>query len=371
MTKQTRVVGLVAVLAIGVAAVARAAEPFKLGTFEHEGEEIIGVVLRDRHVIDLAAANTSLERHQRLWVTLPMPGDMNELIGRYETGMRDRIHAIVDLIAPAIDAGQPPAYVHDLGDVDVFPPVRPEVILSAALNYREHMDEMTTGVAAEMSDASAVDDAPESMEHFWERASDDTRQNPYLFNKPASIVIGDGDPILLKPDREQIDWECEFAIVIGRPASHVPHDEARGHIFGYTMMNDVGDREGRGDDRYGSDWLVWKGSDTFAPLGPFIVPAEFVADPHTLDIQFTLSGELMQDANTELMQHSVDELVHFVSNNIILRPGDVIATGTPGGVGYARTPPVFMEPGDVARCTVEGIGTLTNPVRNWLDVMPR
>ena len=371
MTKQTRVVGLVAEVAIGAAGAVQAAEPFKLGTFEHAGEEIIGVVLRDRHVIDLAAANTSLERHQRLWVTLPMPADMSELIGRYELGMRDRIHAIVDLIAPAIDAGEPPAYVHDLGEVDVFPPVRPGVILSAALNYREHMDEMTTGVAAEMSDASAVDDAPESMQHFWERTPGDTRQNPYLFNKPASIVIGDGDPILLKPEREQIDWECEFAIVIGRPASHVPRDEARGHIFGYTMMNDVGDREGRGDDRYGSDWLVWKGSDTFAPLGPFIVPAEFVADPHTLDIQFTLSGELMQDANTELMQHSVDELVHFVSNNVILRPGDVIATGTPGGVGYARTPPVFMEPGDVARCSVEGIGTLTNPVREWLDVMPR
>ena len=366
-----RLFSFIVLLVISCSSTVQGVEPFKLGTFEHEGEEIIGVVLRDRYVIGLQAANSSLERHQRLWVTLPMPKDMNELIGRYELGMRERIYAIVDIIAPTIDDGQPPGYVYDLGDVDVFPPVQPNVVLSAALNYREHMNEMTTGIAAEMSDASAVDDDPVSMEHFWTRPPGDTRQNPYLFNKPTSIVIGDGDPILLKPEREQIDWECEFAIVIGQPASHVPLDEARSHIFGYTMMNDVGDREGRGDDRYGSDWLVWKGSDTFAPLGPFIVPAEFVGDPHTLDIQFTLSGEVMQDANTELMQHSVDELVHFVSNNIILRPGDVIATGTPGGVGYARTPPVFMKPGDVARCSVQGIGTLTNPVKAWLDVMPR
>ena len=366
-----RMFGFTVLLMLGTSSIVRGAEPFKLGTFEHEGKETIGVVMRDRYVVDLQAANASLERHQRLWVTLPMPKDMKELIGRYELGMRGRIHDIVELIALTIDTGKRPAYVHDLGDVDVSAPVRPGVVLSAALNYREHMREMTSGLAAEMSDASAVDAEPKSMDHFWERTPGDTRQNPYLFNKPASVVIGDGDPILMKPGREQIDWECEFAIVIGKPASHVPLNQARSHIFGYTMMNDVGDREGRGDNRYGSDWLVWKGSDTFAPLGPFIVPAEFVPDPHALDIKFTLSEAVMQDANTELMQHSVDELVHFVSNNIILRPGDVIATGTPGGVGYARTPPVFMQPGDVARCSVEGIGTLTNPVEAWLDVMPR
>ncbi|MAP40648.1 MAG: hypothetical protein CMP01_00100 [Woeseiaceae bacterium] len=346
-------------------------EPFKLGTFEYDGRELLGVVLRDQHVIDLVIANTSMERHEPLWVKLPMPTDMKELIGRYEIGLRDRIHAIVDAVVPTIDSSRKLSYVYDLSELHIFPPVKPNVVLSAALNYREHMTEMTTGLAAEMSDAKAVDGAPQSMDHFWKREASDTRQNPYLFNKPASIVIGDGDPILLKPKREQIDWECEFAIVIGQPASHLPLEEARQHIFGYTMMNDVGDREGRGDNRYGSDWLVWKGSDTFAPLGPFIVPAEFVENPHSLDIQFRLSGELMQDANTELMQHSVDELVQFVSNNIILQPGDVIATGTPGGVGYARTPPVFMEPGDVAECSVEGIGTLSNPVMRWEDVMPR
>jgi 2-keto-4-pentenoate hydratase/2-oxohepta-3-ene-1,7-dioic acid hydratase in catechol pathway len=207
------------------------------------------------------------------------------------------------------------------------------------------------------------------MDFFWERKPGDKRQNPYLFFKPPRIVIGHESPILMKPEREQMDWECEFAVVIGKPASHVPIEKAREHVFGYTLMNDVGDREGRGDNRYGSDWLVWKSTDTFAPLGPFIVPKEFVADPHKLHIWFDLSGKRMQDASTELMQHSVDELLHFVSNNIILKPGDVIATGTPSGVGMARVPPVFMKPGDVAECSVEGIGTLRNPIAMWSDVM--
>ncbi len=344
-------------------------EPFKLGTFEHDGEVIIGIVLRDQLVVDLARANASLERRRPLWVELPMPSDMNELIGRYEYGMRERIHKIVDALVPEIDGGRRPAYVHQLGAVETLPPVQPGLILAAALNYWEHAEEMTTGDPAAMSDASALDDAPVSMDYFWQRKPGDTRQNPYLFVKPSRIVIASEQPILMKPQREQLDWECEFAVVIGQPASNVPIDEARQHVFGYTLMNDVGDREGRGDNRYGSDWLVWKSSDTFAPLGPYIVPKEFVPDPHKLDIKFELSGKVMQDSNTELMQHSIDELVHFVSNNIILRPGDIIATGTPGGVGMARTPPVWMKPGDLAECSVEGIGTLRNPIRMWSDEM--
>jgi 2-keto-4-pentenoate hydratase/2-oxohepta-3-ene-1,7-dioic acid hydratase in catechol pathway len=346
-------------------------EPFKLGTFEHDGEEIIGVVLRDRYVIDLARANRSLERRRPLWVELPMPEDMAALIGRYEYGMRVRVHAIVDAVLPTLDGGNRPAYVYELESVYTMPPVQPGVIFAAALNYWEHAEEMTTGEAADMSDASALDDAPVSMDHFWTREPGDRRQNPYLFLKPSRIVIANDQPILMKPQREQLDWECEFAVVVGQPASHVPLDEAQDHVFGYTIMNDVGDREGRGDNRYGSDWLVWKSSDTFAPLGPFIVPKEFVADPHNLDIKFELSGRVMQDANTELMQHKIPELVHFVSNNIILRPGDVISTGTPSGVGMARTPPVYMKPGDIAECSVEGIGTLRNPIKMWSDAMAR
>jgi 2-keto-4-pentenoate hydratase/2-oxohepta-3-ene-1,7-dioic acid hydratase in catechol pathway len=296
---------------------------------------------------------------------MPMPKDMKDLIGRYEYGLRERIHAIVAKLGETVSGPDRPAYVHDLEALMVLPPVQPATILATALNYPTHMGEMTTGDPAAMSDASAIDDAPQSMPHFWERKPGDKRQNPYLFFKPPSIVIASGQAILIKPKRSQIDWECEFAFVIGQPASHVPIEEAEKHIFGYTIMNDVGDREGRGDNRYGSDWLVWKSTDTFAPLGPFIVPREFIDDPHDLRIYFSLSGEMMQDSNTGNMHHNLYELLHFVSNNIILQPGDVISTGTPGGVGMARTPPVYMKPGDVAACSVEGVGTLTNPIENW------
>lgn len=347
-----------------------ASEPFKLGTLEHQGRLLIGVVLRDAMVIDLARANAALERRNPLWVPLPMPATMKELIGRYEYGMRERVHAIVDAVTTAIVDGVELPYVHRLESMTVFPPVQPGTILATALNYPTHAQEMTTGEPAQMSDASALDEHPRSVPHFWERKPGDTRQNPYLFFKPPSIVIASGQPIRVKPRRSQIDWECELAFVIGRPASHVPIDRAREHVFGYTLMNDVGDREGRGDNRYGSDWLVWKSSDTFAPLGPFIVPSEFIADPHKLRIFFTLNGQTMQDADTGQMHHNMSELLHFASNNIILHPGDVIATGTPAGVGMARNPPVYMKPGDTAACSVEGIGTLINPLERWEEKRP-
>lgn len=348
-------------------------EVFRLGTFEQRGEAFLGVVLRDAFAVELERANASLERRERLWVRLPMPTDMKELAGRWNLGMRERVHAIAGRTAEMLDLPEEerPVWIHDLDGLRFFPPVRPGLILAAALNYAAHGEEMTTGAAAEMSDASALDDGAVSMDHFWERLPGDRRQNPYLFLKPGAIAVGHGEPILMKPDREMVDWECELAVVIGAPASEAPIAEAGKHIFGYTLMNDVGDREGRGDNRYGSDWLVWKSTETFAPLGPFITPAEFVADPQALDIRFTLSGAVMQDANTRQMQHSIPELIHFASNNLVLRPGDVIATGTPDGVGVARTPPVFMKAGDVAACSVEGLGELVNPVRPWAEAGPR
>ena len=134
------------------------------------------------------------------------------------------------------------------------------------------------------------------------------------------------------------------------------------HIFGYTLQNDVSDRGGRGDSRMGSDWLIGKSHDTFAPLGPFIVPKEFVPDPRKLQVRFTLNGELMQDGNTSLMIHDVFELTAYGSNILTLRPGDVIGTGTLAGVGSARTPPIYLKAGDRSVCTYDGIGTLINPV---------
>lgn len=336
---------------------------FKLGTFERAGRPFVGVVLRDSVVIDLAAANAALASPS---AKVASPTDMKDLIARYDAGVRDRIAQIVTSVN---SAGSRPVYVYDLKALKTLPPIMyPTAILNVALNYVEHSREMAglnSGPPAiqpggPLPGAATKDTT--SMPGIWERQPNDGRWNPYMFLKAASAVIADGEPIRLPVGRDQVDWECELGVVIGRAAARVPAARANDFIFGYTLENDVSDRGGRGDTRYGSDWLVGKSHDTFAPMGPFIVPKEFVADPRKLKVRFTLNGQVMQDADTSLMIHDVFEQVSYGSHIMTLRPGDVIATGSPAGVGSARKPPIFFKPGDVSVCTYEGVGTLTNPV---------
>ena len=340
--------------------------PFKLGTFEHQGRTLLGLVLADHRVIDVTAANAALEKSHPTWPKLKPPSDMKDLIARYETdGLKERLHA---LAREGAAAGSP--FVHERKALKVRPPIpNPETMLNAAVNYTEHEAEMAGRPAAVAPPSASQSPAnpPRSAPGLWTRRPDDTRHNPYLFPKLPTAVIADGEPIRIPPGRDQIDWECELAVVVGRRASHVPLERAADHVFGYTLENDVSDRGGRGDSRHGSDWLVGKSHDTFAPLGPFIVPKEFVKDPQKLRIQFTLSGTLMQDSSTERMTHTVFEMLQYASNILTLQPGDVISTGSPAGVGSARNPPIFMKPGDVAVCTIEDIGTLTNPVAAAVD----
>ena len=325
--------------------------PFKLGTFDAEGREFVGAVVRDRTVIDIVSANEALQRRPD-WVVLPMAEDMKTLIARYEYGLRTRLYEIVNAVE---DMSDRPHYVYDLESLTIRPPIsNPQTILNAAVNYRAHAEEM--GMAADSENAS------QSIPGIWERKQGDTRHNPYFFLKPAAAIIATGD-MIEPPPSGRLDWECEMTVVIGRTAKEVSVEDANDYIFGYTIENDLSDRGGRGDNRHGSDWLIGKGQDTFAPLGPFIVPKEFIGDPMDLDVKFTLNGEVMQDSNTSYMWHNVYELVHFGSNIITLHPGDLVATGSPSGVGAGRTPPIFMKSGDTAVSWVENIGTLTNKVK--------
>jgi 2-keto-4-pentenoate hydratase/2-oxohepta-3-ene-1,7-dioic acid hydratase in catechol pathway len=183
-----------------------------------------------------------------------------------------------------------------------------------------------------------------------------------MFLKSPSTVIADGEAVRLPVGRDRIDSECELGAVIGRRASRVPLEQENDYIFGYTIELDVSDRGGRGDERYGSDWLIAKSHDTFGPLGPFIVPKEFVPDPRNLSVRYVINGAPFQEANTSLMIHDVFEQVVYATNILTLLPGDVISTGSPAGVGSARNPPVFLQAGDVSVCSYQGIGTLTNPI---------
>ena len=354
---------LAAIVAAGLAGTFASAQPrtpYKLGTFELQGRSFVGVVLGDAQVIDLAVANKAVPSTR----AVAAPGDMKDLIARYDAGVRDRIVAIVAAAA----ATPRPAWLHQLTAVKTLPPIMyPTTMLNAAVNYREHGAEVVQRDArgnAPQSQTAPGDALPntQSAPGIGERRAGDTRWNPYMFIKASSAVIAHGESILIPPGRTQIDWECEMGIVVGRTATRVPVARARDYIFGYTLEQDISDRGGRGDSRHGSDWLIGKSHDTFAPLGPFIVPKEFVSRVENLPVKFTLNGKVMQDANTSLMIHNVDELMSFGSNILTLRPGDVIATGSPAGVGSARTPPIFLKAGDRTVCTYEGVGTLANPV---------
>lgn len=335
---------------------APATPTFKLGTFERQGTAFVGVVLRDAQVIDLAAADAAVTPAS----SVATPRDMKDLIARYDKGVRNRI---LELVARVGAAGATrPSWVIDLSSLKTLPPIMyPQTMLNMAVNYREHALEMGGADTSPAGPGVALP-GTKSAPGIWERQAGDTRWNPYLFTKLPSAVIAAGESIQLPVGRTQIDWECELGVVIGVRASRVGVDRARDHIFGYTIENDVSDRGGRGDTRHGNDWLIAKSHDTFAPMGPFIVPKEFVADPQKLKVTFTLNGQVMQDANTSLMIHTIVEQVSYASHITTLRPGDVIATGSPAGVGSARTPPIFLKAGDLSECTYEGIGTLRNPV---------
>jgi 2-keto-4-pentenoate hydratase/2-oxohepta-3-ene-1,7-dioic acid hydratase in catechol pathway len=341
---------------------AQSVTPFKLGSFSDDGRVFVGAVLENNTVIDITSANVSIALGE-IYVASPI--DMKDLINRYDAGLRVRIIEIINSVN-SDTADSRPSYVYNLNDLKILPPIMyPRTMMNTALNYTEHALEMED-VRDDGVDGSAAPgyatpgtSRPASI---WEPSSGDRRWNPYMFIKLPSAIIAHGESIQVPQGREQIDWECELGVVIGKTAKSVRPGYAADYIFGYTLEMDVSDREGRGDTRYGSDWLIGKSRDTFAPLGPFITPKEFISDPTDLDIKFVLNGRTMQDSNTNLMIHNVFEQVVYASNIATLLPGDVLATGTPSGVGSARTPPIYLKAGDRTSCSYEGVGTLENSV---------
>lgn len=345
---------------VSLAAQGAAREPFKLGSFAKNSHAFLGIVVSDTKIADLDEANAALERRSSSAPKVRMPADMKELIERYDAELKPRLAAIAADVAAASST---PAYVYRFEDLHALPPVRPGIILNAGGNYEEHsqgiaQQQQRAGAAA----APAVKAVP--APGIWERKPDDPRpENPYLFIKSPTVVIGATDPIRIPAGRTQIDFECEFDVVIGRTAKHVPVARAADYIFGYTIQIDVSDRGGRGDRKMGgSDWLIGKNHDTFGPLGPYVVPKEFVPNPMNVRHTFRLNGEVMQDSNTSRMSHNIYELLHYASNILTLHAGDVISGGSPAGTNIERAQPRWMRAGDTAVCTVEGIGTQTHAV---------
>lgn len=210
-------------------------------------------------------------------------------------------------------------------------------IFGIGLNYVEHVEESSRSL-----DTSA-----------------DLPKQPIIFTKPPTSVIGPDDAIHHNAKiTQQLDWEVELAAIIGTRASRIEEKDALSHVFGYSVMVDMSAR----DCRRAGQWVYSKGMDTYAPFGPCIITADEIPDPQTLDLWLTVNGEIKQKSNTKFMLFNVAHLITDISAGMALEPGDIIATGTPAGVGAGRTPQEWLWPGDVIEAHVQGIGTLRHPV---------
>ncbi len=217
-----------------------------------------------------------------------------------------------------------------------LPLARPGKIVAVGMNYRDHA-------------AEAGLEVPE---------------RPVFFGLWPSSLIGPGEPIVIPSVSAEVDFEAELGVVIGKLARGVPVERALRVVAGYTCFNDVSARDLQFQD---GQWTRAKSLDTFSPVGPHVVPAAEIHDPQALRIRCLLNGESMQDSSTAEMVFSVAELVSALSRGVTLEPGDLIATGTPAGVGFTREPPRFLEPGDEVTVEIEGIGSLTNSVRAEIE----
>jgi 2-keto-4-pentenoate hydratase/2-oxohepta-3-ene-1,7-dioic acid hydratase in catechol pathway len=359
---------VVVALLCAPSAPAQSGERFGIGMFKHQGRTFAGLVMRfpvepqqkGGVVVEIPAAARAAGQ-------AGIPDNVGTIIEQWEK-VGPQLKKIVAHVGPLIDRSRP-AYVHDYKAMDVLAPFVPRLALYGFGNYRPDPDRPAPSPSPGASPRPSPTPAP-SILGLWERDPGDTRPvNPRVFMIPNTpeVFIGDGEPVVIwhaDKGRDQYEYECELAAVVGKKMRRVPVGEVKNYIMGYTITNDISDRQGRGPV---NDWpaasndpLLRKGKDSSKPIGPFIVPAEFV-DPLKLKLKMTVGGVLVQDDDTSLAWHNVYEYGTYLSNLITVPVGSVIAMGTPPGShgGLGR----FMKDGDVQICSYEGLGTLTNPVK--------
>jgi 2-keto-4-pentenoate hydratase/2-oxohepta-3-ene-1,7-dioic acid hydratase in catechol pathway len=314
----------------------------KLVTYESGKQARLGVV-EGKWVVDVHAALGSITRSrisngkakaavQAVRKAGPPPADVMDLLARGERYCR-ALGVITRELAEALTPTKSTKGLFiPLASARLRAPIsRPNKITCVGLNYADHAREQ--GIEPPAA--------------------------PIFFLKSGNTICGPGDPIRLPPNSTQVDYEAEFAVVVGKSGRRIPEDKAREYIAGYTILHDVSARDLQFSDK---QWYRGKSCDTFAPTGPWIVTADEVPDPHNLRISLTLNGQTMQDSNTSNLIFKVPYLVSYLSQSLTWEVGDLISTGTPPGVGVFRKPPVFLKAGDSVSVTVERLGTLTNPV---------
>ncbi|GMR68837.1 FAA hydrolase family protein [Bacillus cereus] len=310
----------------------------KLVTFTHNGETRIAA-LENGKLIDLHAAfKTKLASEGNLRAIqiaeAHIPKDMNGFL----QGGTESMNLAKEAIDYALMKNHKEKLVFEEGEVKIEAPVpSPGKIICVGHNYREHILEMKRELPA----------------------------FPVIFAKFANTVVGPQDDIPFYPISEQLDYEAEFAFVIGKRARNVSEGDALQYVAGYTIVNDITYRD---IQRRTIQWLQGKTVEGSAPMGPWLLTSDELKNPSGLEIILTVNGEKRQQSNTANLVFSVQYLVSFLSGLMTLEPGDVILTGTPGGVGVARNPQVFLKDGDIVRIEVDGVGVLENKVRQKLEV---
>ena len=286
----------------------------KFGTLQTASGDVTPVGIHEvgseLRFVDLCAVDDSLPHCLR--GILQIPGELDRAGRALETGVSQERWVTGKLLAPIRKPGK---------------------ILCIGLNYSDHAKETGAQAPAE----------------------------PIVFGKFGNTIIGPEQAIVLPACSSKVDYEAELVVVIGKPAKDVSVEEALDYVAGYMVGHDVSARDWQ-KGRPGGQWLLGKSPDTFAPIGPYLVTPEEVGDPHQLKISLTLNGETLQDGTTADLIFNIPQLIAHVSQLMTLEPGDLIFTGTPAGVGDARTPPVYLKPGDEVAVTIEKLGTLTNPV---------
>ncbi|MGY4320641.1 fumarylacetoacetate hydrolase family protein [Bradyrhizobium sp. JR3.5] len=265
---------------------------------------------------------------------LVWPGDMLSLIDNGVT-LLPALRECLDSANGALPVGA----AVPLEDVKLQAPIpRPRKnIFGIGLNYRAHVAES----------AKSLD------------TDKDLAKQPVVFSKPPTAVIGPGAAIQHNASiTRQLDWEVELAVIIGKTATRIPVEKAMDHVFGYSVMIDISAR----DNRRAGQWIFSKGMDTYAPFGPCIVTADEILDPHDLRLWLTKNGVMKQDSNTKYMIFDIPALIADISSGMTLEPGDIIATGTPEGVGAGMSPQEWLWPGDVVEAGVDGVGVIRHPV---------
>lgn len=294
---------------------------------EDSGKQRLGVLLGDRlcDVAEIARAVRATGAAVADWLL-----ECRSTLDVISRG-GEAIEQLTELLNAHGGARPAGATSHHQDAIEFLPAVYPSKILAIGRNYADHALE----------------------------GGGEPPKAPLIFAKLSNALSAHNAPIVLPTISETIDWEAELAVVIGRRAKRVSEAKALDYVFGYTLMNDVTARDLQRTDK---QWTRGKGLDTFAPLGPFITTRDEIDEVQNLEIEGLLNGNVTQSSNTSKMIFSIAHLISYISQGITLEPGDVIASGTPEGVGFFRNPPVLLKPGDVCEVRVEKLGALRNPV---------